>query len=211
MALAALARIDRPVHGFVLYRPVYTSQRMRVLDVVIPPHATTLYHTHINDVVGVTITPGPGSNEDEGSPPSNEPPDEPGNVWFEPHPTPYTHRGTNLGETPIHLVAVELLDKKHPPTRSFRDPAVGKTAFQNDRARVVRFSLAHGERVQTHVHDGAFVLVTLGPGRLTGACDHSGSRSIGGAGFVCVGAPGEHSIVNVGDTDMTLFEVELAP
>src|SRR5215813_10741372 len=109
MALAALASAGVspatavPVQDEPMHRTVYTSQRMRVLDVVIPPHATTLYHTHINDVVGVTITPAPGRNEDDGSPPSNEPPDQPGNVWFEPPTTPYTHRGTNLGETPIHL------------------------------------------------------------------------------------------------------------
>jgi quercetin dioxygenase-like cupin family protein len=203
--------ISVPVQSEPMHRPVYTSPRLRVLDVVIPPHATTLFHTHVNDIAGVTLAAGPSLNEDLGASPTNDPPDTVGSVWFEPHPTPYTHRATNLGETPIHVVAVEFLGRRHSSMPSWGEEiAGGKIELENSRTRVIRHALAPGASLPAHEHHGAVVLVTLGPGRLSGACGASGIRSIAEAGFLCVGDESRHKISNVGDQAITLLEFEVA-
>ena len=199
-----------PVEYEPMHHPVYANQLLRVLDVVIPAHARTLYHTHTHDIAGVTISPGPFRSEEAGIPAVDEPPDEPGNVWFEAHQTPYTHRGTNLGERPIHLVAVELLGRQDQVGRPVSGDDGGEAVqLENARIRVVRFSLEQGESAPAHSHHGTYALVALNTGRLSDACGQPGPRAIADAGFICVGDDAPHQISNAGDSLITVLEFEV--
>jgi quercetin dioxygenase-like cupin family protein len=200
-----------PVQSEPMHRPVYADTRLRVLDVMIPPHATTLFHTHVNDIAGVTLAAGPSRNEDAGASPTDDPPDADGSVWFEPHPTPYTHRATNLGDKPIHVIGVELLGRGEPSAVPFeKKVADGRIELENARIRVVRLTLAPGRSLPFHAHSGPTVLVALGPGRVSGVCAKSVSRSVAEAGYLCVCDELRHQISNTGDQTMTLLEFEVA-
>jgi quercetin dioxygenase-like cupin family protein len=200
-----------PVQDEPLHRVVHVSEHLRVFDIVIPPHASTLYHIHLNDLVGVTITPGPSRDEKAGASPVDEPPDKQGEVWLAAHPQRDVHRVTNLGDSPIHMVAIELLSSAGATNApALRGEAAGVVQLDNSKARVVRYSLQPGQVSKAHTH-GRYVLVPLGPGRIGSVCGGSESRSVSEAGFLCVGAERQHQISNVGDIPIELLEFEIGP
>ena len=198
-----------PVQDEPLHRVVHAEKALRVFDIIIPPHVSTLYHVHVNDLVGVTITPGPDRDEEAGGSPVDEPPDKPGEVWFAAHPQRYVHRVTNLGESPIHMIAIELLSSgsaTNPPAP--RDTVAGVVELDNTKVRVVRYSLQPGQASKSHSHK-SYVLVPLGPGRIGNVCGKSEPRVVSEAGFLCVGAERQHQISNVGANPIELLEFEL--
>ena len=200
-----------PVEDEPLHRVVHASKELRVFDIVIPPHASTLYHVHVHDLVGVTITPGPSRDEKAGASVVDDPPDKPGEVWLAAHPQRDVHRVTNLGESQIHMVAVELLSPGSATNTPVpRGTAAGAVQLDNSEARVVRYSLEPGQTSKSHSH-GSYVLVPLGPGRIGNVCGGSEPRLVPEAGFLCVGTERQHEISNVGDTPIELLEFEIAP
>src|ERR1051325_10955987 len=112
VALKGSAQSPVPVENEPMHRVVYSDERLRVDDIVIPPHAGTLYHIHLHDLVGVTIASGPSRDEKLGSRPIDEPADKLLEVWYAPHPHRDVHRVINRGATPIHMVVLELLSTR---------------------------------------------------------------------------------------------------
>jgi quercetin dioxygenase-like cupin family protein len=194
------------------HRPIFRNAQVRVLDVVLPPHASSLFHTHANDVAGVTIAPGPLRTEIPGEAPTDEIPDTAGDVWFEAHPTPATHRSTNLGDLPIHYLAIELL---WPSTRSSSPPRLpaetpGPVVLENERIRMTRVKLASGQYGPTHMHAVGHVLVALSSGRV--ATDYGVSHSTRDVspGFVFWhDAAAGHVLRNIGGGEIELIECEI--
>lgn len=199
-----------PVQDEPLHRVVYAGKALRVLDVVIPPHGRTLYHAHVNDMVGVTLAPGPTRDEKAGAAPVDEPPDKPGEVWLAVHPQRDVHRVTNLGDSEIHMVAVELLSSERVTDTAPRGAIPGGVVqLENSKTRIVRYSLRPGQTIKLHSH-GSYVLVALGPGRIGGVCGGSESHLVSRAGYLCVAAQeGQHQISNVGANPIELLEFEV--
>jgi hypothetical protein len=209
LALGGTAASPVPVEREPMHHVVYADKKLRVYDIVIPPHRSTRFHIHYHDLAGVTISPGASRDEQMGSKPVDEPPDKPGEVWFAPHPRRFVHRVSNLGGTAIHMVVVELLA---PPSQRNSTVATdgspgGEVELKNGKVRVVRYVVAPGKSVAA----GPGVLVALGRGRINGACGMQGSSSITRAGFVCVGTDLNHSISNVGKRSITLLLFQLLP
>jgi len=209
LALGGTAASPVPVEKEPIHRVVYADKRLRVYDIVIPPHHSTLFHIHYHDLAGVTISPGASRDEQMGSKPVDELPDEPGEVWFASHPRRFVHRVSNLGGTAIRMVVVELLA---PPSQKNSTGATdgspgGEVELKNGKVRVVRYVVAPGKSVAA----GPGVLVALGRGRINGACGMQGSSSITGAGFVCVGTDLNHPISNVGNHSITLLLFQPLP
>jgi quercetin dioxygenase-like cupin family protein len=199
-----------PVQDEPLHHVVYSDNRLRVFDVDLPPHAVTLYHIHANDMVGVTLIPGPMRGERPGKAPKDEPADKPQEVWFDPHPQTDIHRVTNLGDSHIRMIAIELLTSSASRKMGVkREKAAGEVQLENDRVRAVRFSLRPGQTLPVHTN-GSYVLVPLGPGRLANVCGTTEVRSVKIAGFLCAGSEGDHKISNVGNTPIDLIEFELS-
>jgi len=195
-----------PVADEPLHRVVYSSTQLRVYDIVIPPHTSTLYHVHEHDLVGVTLTPEPMREEKEGSAPRDYPAGKPDAVWFASHPQRDVHRVTNLGDVAIHMVAVEpLIDF---PAKAERAAAAGAVEFDNREVRVVYYSLKPGQETAFHAR-GSYVLVLLGAGRIANACGVSEARSIAQAGYVCVSSERSGHLSNVGDTPVGFLVFEI--
>jgi hypothetical protein len=198
-----------PVQDEPLHHVVYSDSHLRVFDVDLPPHAITLYHIHANDMVGVTLAPGPTRDERSGKTPEDAPPDKPQEVWFDPHPELDVHRVTNLGDSHIRMIAIELLTSSaSAKMRAQRGGAGGTVQLENDRVRAVRLSLRPGQAAAVHAH-GSYVLIPLGPGRLADVCGTTEAKSVQ-AGFLCVGSERNTKISNVGDEPIDLIEIELA-
>jgi hypothetical protein len=91
------------------HRVVFENQYVRVLDVVLHPGETTLFHKHSLDNVPIQLSDAtvkrqfPG--EDWAASPAKE-----GSVGFVGgSKSPYTHRISNTGTTVFHVVDVEIL------------------------------------------------------------------------------------------------------
>lgn len=155
-----------PVHEEPSHRPIFTNAEVRVLDVLLAPHATTLFHTHVSDLVGLTVVPGALRTEVPGEAPVDEVPDNAGDVWYEAFPKPPTHRGTNLGNRPIHYLALELL-RPNPgsvPSSPPLPPSVGTVVLENGRIRISRINLYPGRSTPAHAHSVGHVLAALSAG-----------------------------------------------
>lgn len=209
LALDGTAAAPVPVEREPMHRVLYADKKLRVYDIVIPPHRSTHFHIHYHDLVGVTISPGTSRDEQMGSKPVDEPPDKPGEVWFAPHPRRFVHRVSNTGGTAIHMVVVELLA---PTTQRISTAATdgstgGEVELKNGKVRVVRYVVAPGNSIAA----GPGVLVALGRGRINGGCGMQGSSSITSAGFVCINSDLNHQISNVGNHPITLLLFQPLP
>jgi hypothetical protein len=194
---------DEPVHHVV-----YSDAHLRVFDVDLPPHAITLFHVHVNDMVGVTLLPGPIREERPGKAPEDAPADKPQEVWFEAHPQRYVHRVTNLGDSHIRMIGIELLTSNASRKMSATgEKAPGQVQLENDEVRAVRLSLRSNQTLAVHTH-GSYVLVPLGPGRLANVCGTPRVKLVDSAGFLCVGSEGNHKISNAGDAPIDLIEFD---
>ena len=203
-ATAVEAR-DEPMH-----RTVYLDPLVRVWDVVIPAHGHTLYHIHRLDLAGVTIAPGPTRTETGAAPPEDQAAGHPGETWFAPHPQVDVHRVNNVGDSAIHLVALELQSAaKHAGMIRESGSTSGSVEQQNDTVRIVRYKLGVGERVPSRA-GGHYVVVALGAGRIGRACGDTQARTLAAAGFVCAGSERSHSLTNAGESTLEILEFELA-
>ena len=88
---------------------VFENQYVRVLDVVVKPGETTLFHKHSLDNVAVILSDADNKNQSLGQDWQPAPAKE-GSVGFRPGTSaPYTHRITNAGTTVFHVLDVEIL------------------------------------------------------------------------------------------------------
>lgn len=142
--------------------------QVRVFQVEVPPHASTLLHHHGHDYVFVTLGESHISNEVLGKEPvelklsDGETRFTPGN---------FAHVARNLSDKPFRNVTVELMqdealreapspwpqeggDQESPGVRS-------KVLFVRDGARVSSIEIEPGATIASHHHDGPHLLVAV--------------------------------------------------
>jgi len=201
-----------PVYEEPSHRPVFTNAEVRVLNVVLAPRVRSLLHTHANDLVGVTIVPGPLRTQALGEVAADEATGKPGDVWFESFPKPVTHWGMNLGEVPIQYLVIEFLRAIPAATSHLSTQAGGSIVFENERVRVSRIRLGAGEFTGRHAHAVGFVLGSLSSGEVTSDVATSTSKVSVSPGFVFWhDAVQEHALRNAGERPLELFEFEVIP
>jgi hypothetical protein len=89
---------------------IFENQYVRVLDVVLPPGETTLFHTHSHDNVALRAGDARIEKQDWGKGWDRPSPVVRGEVTFTlGAKQPYTHRLKNVGSTPFHVIDIELL------------------------------------------------------------------------------------------------------
>jgi len=99
--------LHEPQHRWVMEAPAF-----RVVEVRIPPGATTRWHRHRYANVSVRIEGSRMSSQKQGGEwalPKEMPT---GSVTFDKVPAPFVHRVKNSGDSEYHVVLVELLDDK---------------------------------------------------------------------------------------------------
>ncbi len=96
---------DEPLHRWLL-----ENQYVRVLDVRIPPGATTKLHRHALDAVAVRLGPASVASQDDGAPWSAPVTIARGETAFDGYArAPRVHRVRNVGPGEFHTVLVQLL------------------------------------------------------------------------------------------------------
>lgn len=190
----------------------FQNRYVRLFSVRIAPGDTTLFHTHVNDNVGVKLTDAeltdlvPGGSLEKVS--VNQ-----GAVGFGHYPTPLTHSVSNVGSTPFHNMLVEILPSESvPPTSpSPADVAGHSLEMENERVRILRLVLAPGQSTEEHSHALPCLGVVLTEGRI--AVDLPGTKT-----ETVTFKPGDyrwheggkrHSFRNVGSNTFEAVEIEL--
>jgi len=146
----------------------FANEQVRVFQVEVAPHASTLLHRHGHDYLFVTLGETRISNEVLGKPPVEVSLSD-GETRFTPG--DFAHVARNLSDRPFRNVTVELLqDEKlrEAPSPWPRDggdqelPGVRiKVLFVQDGARVSTVELEPGATVPSHPHDGPHLLVAV--------------------------------------------------
>jgi quercetin dioxygenase-like cupin family protein len=150
-----------PVNQEPHHRPVFANDVLAVLDVRFPPGDTTLFHTHSNDNVSVRIETGPlriDTLTDTGAPQTAAV----GRVVFNSATPPYTHRITNLGDTTVRIVDIEVLAKA--PTRVTDRPDDlwrHEIVTDNPRVRLSRVVVPAGQSLAAHGHPRGWLTVVV--------------------------------------------------
>lgn len=102
-----------PVEQEPYHRWIFENQYVRVLDVVLAPGESTLFHTHSHDSIAVRLTDSTVQEQpfgEEWRPASRLLPGS--SRYMQGTQTPYTHRVKNAGSAPFHVIDVELLGDK---------------------------------------------------------------------------------------------------
>ena len=190
----------------------FQNQYVRMFYVFIPPGETTLFHTHVNDGVGIKLTDAQIRDEVLGGKADDSFVSR-GAVGFSHYSSPLNHRVINIGSTPFRNIFVEVLSTTDKPsnTPSLANVVGHTIVLENDRVRVMRLVLAPGQTVEMHSHAlrGIGVAVTEG----TISVEVPGKKS-----RILNFQPGDyqwhergtkHSLRNVGSAPFEAIDIEL--
>ena len=190
----------------------FQNRYVRLFYVRIDPGDTTLFHTHVNDNVGVKLTDAELSDVvPKGNPEKvlvNR-----GAVGFGHYPTPLTHSVSNVGSTPFHNMLVELLPSKGVPSSA---PSLAGVAgytleMENERVRIFRLVLAPGQSSEDHLHALHGMSVVITEGKIAVELPRAEAETV-------TFKPGDyqwhdggmrHSLRNVGSTTFEAVDIEL--
>jgi hypothetical protein len=163
MGLSTVAHTQVQVSEEPRHHKVLANEWVRVLDVHVPPHDTTLMHKHSTPSVFIVL-----SNTKTGSQVLVEP-GKPsfadGNIWFEGfYDKPRIHRVWNEDTVEFHVMDIEL---PHTPAPSFHlaDPPFAKQLFDAKPIRVYRLTLSPGQHPTLPRSPSPVLVIDLsGPG-----------------------------------------------
>lgn len=162
-----------PIEKEPRHRLKFENHHLRVFDVFIPPGDTALFHTHVNDGVGIRLTDARIRDEALGGTPDDSPlkpviPVKRGAVSFSHYPSPFTHRVSNIGSTPFRNILVEVLPSTGMSSNasSLTNVAGHTLVLENDRVRVFRLVLAPGQSTELHTHARRSLGVAVSEGRV---------------------------------------------
>jgi quercetin dioxygenase-like cupin family protein len=153
LSLSASAKSPVPIEQEPRHRLEFGNQYVRVFDVQIPAGDSTLFHTHVNDGVGLKLSDAhirdeilDGKAEDLQV--------TRGEVSFSYRPNPLTHRVSSIGRTLFRNLFVEILRTDGDPPRAPLEalPADRTLVVENERVRVSRQVIAPGQSLDMHQH-----------------------------------------------------------
>lgn len=198
-----------PVGQEPRHHVMFSNEYVRVIDAVIAPDDTTLFHTHSRDNVPVSISGGRMQTEVLGGS-TTESTVQPGGAWFAK--ASYTHRISNVGTTTLRFIDAELVSIPSfasPLPEPIKDVPGLSLEIDNERVRVYRIRLDPGQSTGPHRHFLPGLEVVVAPSRLrvAGAGKQEDSDESPGQ-FLWRSGPFRHSIENVGDSRFVAFFIE---
>jgi predicted metal-dependent enzyme (double-stranded beta helix superfamily) len=204
------------------HRTVFENTQFRILDVNVPPGATTLEHSHNLDIVTVSMTSGTDTRTQS-----------PGQPWGAIRPRrplghvettdysgkPNSHRLETVGDTPYNLFAIENL-KTSGWSTSPALSAAGTTLAKESRSfRVYNVALERERSQTSHTHAVPTVVVLLSGKVMSEGPDEKakanapapvGLKQIDRPGqWVLVPAGDAHHLVRLGTDDSQIMEIEV--
>ncbi len=203
------------VHEEPMHRLVYDEGDLRVLDVEIPPGATTLYHTHDAAIAYVPIDTSPTDNqvlggEWEGNKSTDPPRFSVGIVtWNLGYAsTPLTHRVKNVGDGNFRLIAVV----NYSPGSNREVPAhvLGGEVEQACRwFRWRQITLTPGERLDGTTGANRIVAVQIDPGRVS-VTSRTTATLVRPGDFIVLDTNGRFTLESSSPESIDLCAVEVA-
>lgn len=189
-----------PVANEPRHHMKFENEYVRVFDVLVPAGDATLFHTHANDYVFVTLGDVNLEAEVMGGPQA-ELNLKNGEVRFTKG--PITHRVTNSSIFRFRNLTIEILKSPGPSGSSTPDTSPGHSiVLENDRVRVERLILEPGQSTNTHTHNLSALSVFLSPSKVLMESPGQEPQTIEykPGDFRWRAAPVTHSIKNIGTT-----------
>ena len=197
------------------------NERVRVFQVAVAPHTSTLLHRHGHDYLFVTLGDARFMNEVPGKAPVEVKLAD-GETRFSPG--DFAHTAKNLADRPFRNVTIELLQdgklrqapSPWPPesegNREFPGGRV-KVLFVHDGARVSEVELQPGATVPSHHHDGPHLVVAVSDLELRSDVEGRGPVSTQLKAGDVKWQPGgyTHTLTNTGKSPARLVTVEFKP
>ncbi|HXB91520.1 MAG TPA: hypothetical protein VNU72_04490 [Puia sp.] len=185
---------------------VYENNRVRILDVHIPPGDTSLMHKHSTPSVFMILSQTKTGSEVLVEPAKTNFSD--GNIWFESFSEkPRIHRVWNSDTTEFHVVDMELLNKDPQPI----DPPLGGNTFtllfDETPVRGYRLLLPAGGKIRVPGRKAAIVVVGLS--NTKGEVSVNKNPFTKKGDFVFVGPGGQVDLVNNGNGAESFALLEL--
>lgn len=199
------------------HHPALANEQVRVFQVEVAPHASTLLHHHGHDYLFVTLGGAHISNEVLGKPPVElNLPD--GETRFSAG--NFSHVARNLSDQPFRNITIELMqDEKTREAPSPWPEGAGskefpggrvKEIFIHDGARVSFVELEPGVTVPSHHHDGPHLVVAVSDLELRNDVEGKGptpaTLKAGDVRWVPGGFT--HTLTNTGKSPARLVTVE---
>lgn len=152
-----------PVSKEPRHKVVFENNKIRVLNVILPPGDTTFYHVHSTPSAFIFFTrTNTASQLINGQPTSGY--SVAGNIFFE---DLYTHqrihRVWNIDTTTFHVMDVEILDKDSGFNNNAITSANIQVLFNEPNARGYKVSLNEQESISFKNSASSFLLVALHP------------------------------------------------
>lgn len=190
----------------------FQNQYVRMFYVFIPPGERTLFHTHVNDGIGIKLTDAQIRDEVLGDTADDSFVTR-GAVGFSHYASPLSHRVINIGSTPFRNIFVEVLSTTDMPsnTPSLAN-VIGRTiVLENDRVRVMRLVLAPGQSTEMHSHAlrGIGVAVTEGTISVEVPGKKSRTMRFQPGDYQWHERGTKHSLRNVGSAPFEAIDIEL--
>lgn len=152
-----------PVSKEPRHHPVFENGKVRILNVLLPPGDTSLYHLHSTPSVFISLSTTKTAAQLKGGQPSPFGLSTQGNIWFENLSPPHTriHRVWNEDTSAFHVVDVELFTNDSPfsnkPLTFIHSRLITDTAW----VRVYKIELDKNETADLPVNGVSFVLIAI--------------------------------------------------
>jgi hypothetical protein len=203
-----------PMSEASFHLPVFQNDLVRLYNVKFPSGGNSGYHIHSADLLTVIVEDSDTVGQVLGRPPNAVGHAPRGNVGFQKVDKPgLIHTVTNVGLTPFHLIAVELLYPEHGRFSPFSRAEVPGyvQVLDNDRVRGWRIVLEAGQSVAAITQRAPGIRVVVSGGEIAesvaGRADRHMALNLGEFYWQEPGA--SRGIHNRGTTRVELVEFEL--
>ncbi len=199
-----------PVHEEPRHRPVFENKEIRILNVLIPPGDTTLYHIHTTPSVFITFTNTATGFQIKGEGKINSD-SEAGAILVEDLSGDYirTHRVWNRDNSAFNVMDVELLYKDSELEENPLDLPDLTLEIDTTWVRVYRLDLPAGKNFQLEDPQQALLLVALQNASLESESNgKSTSQEFNSGGFLNIPKKKSFSITNSGRDTAKLVLLE---
>lgn len=207
--LPSIVQSPVPVSGEPRHHLKLENAYVRVFDVVVPPGDQTLFHTHANDYLFVSIGDANLKAEVMGN--------QPGNLILKDGEVRYTkatitHRIANQAKEPFRNITIEVLKSPGGQADATQQAQVpGHTlVLENDRVRVERLILEPGQSISMHEHllSGLGVAISAAKVMIEAPGQKTQTVEFKPGDFRWHDGKISHSLKNVGQTRFEAVDIE---
>jgi hypothetical protein len=191
-----------PVSKEPRHHLVFANDRVRVLNVLVPPGDTTQYHVHSTPSIFICFT-----KTRTGSQRKNEQPEYgtsvAGNVWFEDLSEPHIkiHRVWNIDTSVFHVMDIELLAKEKKFVINTQDIPHAHLQIDTPFAKTYSIQLANNESVSINEQPYDFIFVAINDSKIKIVKNDTESISLIKPGWFCwINANDKFSFFNLGNS-----------